>query len=251
MSAATYTRFEMLRLVRNRQNMIFSLGFPIVMFFLLAGPNKDNHNFGGDENTHTGLFAPQYYMIGLLAFGAMVAVLSSGARIAAERTVGWNRLMRLTPLRPGAYLRTKILTGYLMAGIGLVLLYAAGIALGVRMPFADWLAMTGLVLVALIPFAALGIGMGHVLNDDAAGPAMGGGVSLFAFLGGSWFPILGDGAFVQFCKLLPSYWLVQAGHIGLGSGNSWGVEAWLVIAVWSAAGIIFAMWAYRRDTRRA
>jgi ABC-2 type transport system permease protein len=241
----------MLRLVRNRQNMIFSLGFPIVMFFLLAGPNKDNHNFGGDENTHTGLFAPQYYMIGLLAFGAMVAVLSSGARIAAERTVGWNRLMRLTPLRPGAYLRTKILTGYLMAGIGLVLLYAAGIALGVRMPFADWLAMTGLVLVALIPFAALGIGMGHVLNDDAAGPAMGGGVSLFAFLGGSWFPILGDGAFVQFCKLLPSYWLVQAGHIGLGSGNSWGVEAWLVIAVWSAAGIIFAMWAYRRDTRRA
>jgi ABC-2 type transport system permease protein len=231
--------------------MIFSLGFPIVMFFLLAGPNKDNHNFGGDENTHTGLFAPQYYMIGLLAFGAMVAVLSSGARIAAERTVGWNRLMRLTPLRPGAYLRTKILTGYLMAGIGLVLLYAAGIALGVRMPFADWLAMTGLVLVALIPFAALGIGMGHVLNDDAAGPAMGGGVSLFAFLGGSWFPILGDGAFVQFCKLLPSYWLVQAGHIGLGSGNSWGVEAWLVIAVWSAAGIIFAMWAYRRDTRRA
>jgi ABC-2 type transport system permease protein len=250
-TAATYTRFEMLRLVRNRQSMIFSLGFPIVMFFLLAGPNKDNHNFGGDEHTHTGLFAPQYYMIGLLAFGAMVAVLSSGARIAAERKVGWNRLMRLTPLRPGAYLRTKILTGYMTAGIGIVLLYIAGIALGVRMPFGDWLAMTGLVLVALIPFAALGIGLGHVLNDDAAGPAMGGGVSLFAFLGGSWFPILGDGAFVQFCKLLPSYWLVQAGHIGLGSGNTWGVEAWLVIAVWSAAGIIFAMWAYRRDTRRA
>jgi ABC-2 type transport system permease protein len=181
----------------------------------------------------------------------MVAVLSSGARIAAERTVGWNRLMRLTPLRPGAYLRTKILTGYLMAGIGIVLLYAAGIALGVRMPFGDWLAMTGLVLVSLIPFAALGIGFGHILNDDAAGPAMGGAVSLFAFLGGSWFPILGDGAFVQFCKLLPSYWLVQAGHIGLGSGSTWGLEAWLVIAVWSAAGIIFAMWAYRRDTRRA
>ena len=97
-SYATYTRFEMLRLLRNRQNLIFSLAFPIVMYFLLAGPNKDNHNFGGTKAHPTGLFAPQYYMVGLLAFGGMVAVLSGGARIAAERTVGWNRLLRLTPL---------------------------------------------------------------------------------------------------------------------------------------------------------
>ncbi len=251
MTALTYTRYEMLRLLRNRQNLIFSLAFPIVMYFLLAGPNKDNHNFGGDAHTHTGLFAPQYYMTGLLAFGAMVAVLSSGARIAAERTVGWNRLLRLTPLTPRNYLRTKVLTGYLMAGIGLVLLYAAGISLGVRLPVSQWLEMTGLVLVALVPFAALGIGMGHVLNDDAAGAALGVGTSLFAFLGGSWFPITGHGLFVQFCQCLPSYWLVQAGHVGLGAGSTWGVRAWAVIAVWAVAAAVFAMWAYQRDTRRA
>ena len=103
-------------------------GFPIVMYFLLAAPNRNNHNFGGDASTHTGLFAPQYYMVGLLAFGTMVAVLSGGARIAAERTIGWNRLLRLTPLTARGYLRTKVLTGYLMAGLSIVLLYAAGIA---------------------------------------------------------------------------------------------------------------------------
>src|SRR5664279_1280654 len=124
---ATYTRFEMLRLLRNKQNLVFSLAFPIVMYFLLAGPNKDNRNFGGDATHHTGLFAPQYYMVGLLAFGGMVAVLSGGARIAAERTVGWNRLLRLTPLSASGYLRTKILTGYLMAVLGIVLLYTSGI----------------------------------------------------------------------------------------------------------------------------
>jgi ABC-2 type transport system permease protein len=251
MSTATYTRFEMLRLVRNRQNLLFSVAFPIVMYFLLAGPNKDNHNFGGTAKVHTGIFAPQYYMISLLAFGGMVAVLSGGARIAAERTVGWNRLLRLTPLSASGYLRTKVLTGYLMAGIAIVLLYAAGISLGVRQSIGNWFEMTALVLIALIPFAALGIGMGHLLNDDAAGPALGGGVSLLAFLGGSWFPITGGGLFVGFCKLLPSYWLVQAGHIGLGAGNSWGVEAWVVIAAWSVACGVFAMWAYQRDTRRA
>jgi ABC-2 type transport system permease protein len=251
MSTLTYTRYEMLRVLRNRQSVIFSLLFPIVMYFLLAGPNKNNHNFAGTKQHPTGLFAPQYYMVGLLAFGSMIAVLSGGARIAAERTIGWNRMLRLTPLTPRSYLRTKILTGYLLAIAGIVLLYAAGISLGVRLGIGQWLEMTALVLVALVPFAALGIALGHLVNDDAAGPALGGGVSLFAFLGGTWFPITGSGAFAQFCQLLPSYWLVQAGHVGLGQGNPWGVKAWVVIAVWSIAAGVLAMWAYRRDTRRA
>lgn len=251
MSTLTYTRFELLRTVRNRQSFIFSLAFPLVMYFLLAGPNKDNHNFGGTKGHPTHLFAPLYYMVGLLGFGAIVAVMGGGARIAAERTVGWNRQLRLTPLSARSYLRTKVLTGYLMAVISIALLYACGIAMGVRLPMVNWLEMTGLILVALIPFAALGIALGHLLNDDAMGPALGGGVSLFAFLGGTWFPITGGGLFVQFCQLLPSYWLVQAGHVGLGAANAWHAKAWFVVGVWAVACAAFAMWAYRRDTKRA
>jgi ABC-2 type transport system permease protein len=250
MSAATYARFELLRTLRNRQAFVFSLLFPVIMYFLLAGPNRSNHNFGGDSSTHTGLFAPQYYMVGLLAFGGMIAVLSAGARIAAERTIGWNRQLRITPLSVRNYLRTKVLVAYLMAAISMVLLYAAGITLGVRMPFGHWAQMTLLVLIALVPFTALGIALGHLLRDDAMGPVVGGTVSLFAFLGGTWFPIVGNGLFVDLVKLLPSYWLVQAGHIGLGVSNPWGREAWLVVAAWSAATIAFAAWAFRRDTAR-
>lgn len=251
MSTLTYTRFELLRAVRNRQSFLFTVAFPIVMYLLLAGPNRNNHDFGGTPGQHTGLFAPQYYMVGLLGFGAMVAVLSTGARIAAERTIGWNRQLRLTPLSARGYLRTKILTGYLLALVTIALLYIAGISMGVRLPFTSWVHMTGLIVVALIPFAALGIGAGHLLKDDAAGPAMGGSVSLFAFLGGTWFPITGGGFFAGFCQLLPSYWLVQAGHLGLGASNPWGAKAWVVIAAWSLGAIAFAAWAYRRDTSRA
>ena len=115
MSSATYIKYELLRTVRNKRSFIFSLIFPLVMFFLLAAPNKNNHNFGGTKGHPTGIFAPQYYMVGLLAFGAMIAVLSGGARIAAERTVGWNRQLRLTPLTPRIYFRAKIVTSYLLA----------------------------------------------------------------------------------------------------------------------------------------
>ncbi len=252
MNSATYVKFELLRTIRNKRSFFFSLAFPLVMYFLLALPNKDNHNFGGTKSAPTHIFAPQYYMLGLLAFGSMIAVLSGGARIAAERSVGWNRQLRLTPLTPRAYFRAKILTGYLMAAFSIVLLYASGIALGVRIhPFDNWLKMTGLVLVALIPFAALGIALGHLLTVDSMGPAMGGITSLFAFLGGSWFPITGDGFFVDFCKTLPSYWLTRAGQIGLGgSTDPWGSRGWLTVAAWAVACTAFAMWAYRRDTQR-
>jgi ABC-2 type transport system permease protein len=37
-------------------------------------------------------------LVGLTAFGTMNTVLSTGTRIAGERSVGWNRQLRLTPL---------------------------------------------------------------------------------------------------------------------------------------------------------
>ena len=49
--------------------------------------------------------------------------------------------------------------------------------------------MTGLILVGLIPFAALGIMLGHLLTPDSIGPAMGGGIALLALIGGTWGPI--------------------------------------------------------------
>ena len=196
----------------------------------------------------TGISAPLYYMVGLAAFGAMAAILSSGTRIAGERAVGWNRQLRITPLTTRAYLRTKVLTGYLMALLTVGLLYLAGSALGVRLPAADWVHMTLLMIVALIPFAALGILLGHLLTVDSIGPAVGGLTAMLAFVSGTWFP-LGHGLLNDIGQCLPSYWLVQASHVALG-GQAWPAKGWAVVAVWSAVLSVLARRAYRRDTQR-
>ena len=80
MNRAAYIRFELLRTVRNRRFFVLALGFPIVLYFLIAVPNRNEDNLGG-----SGLSAPLYYMVGLAAFGAMNAMLSVGGRIATER----------------------------------------------------------------------------------------------------------------------------------------------------------------------
>jgi ABC-2 type transport system permease protein len=164
--------------------------------------------------------------------------------------VGWNRQLRISPLSTRAYFRAKVLTAYMMALLSLFALYIAGASLGVSIPAGEWLKMTLLILVGLIPFGALGILIGHLLTPDSIGPAMGGGVALFAFLGGTWFPITGHGFFIHgLAQLIPSYWLVQASHIAVG-GEAWDAKAWIVDAVWTIVLIALARRAYKRDTKR-
>ena len=81
--ALNYTRFELLRTFRNRRFFVFSLGFPVVLYLLIAGPNGNEDNLGG-----SGISARLYFMVGLAAFGTMNGVVAAGARIALERTLG-------------------------------------------------------------------------------------------------------------------------------------------------------------------
>ena len=241
MSTATYTRFELVRLSRNLRFFIFSLVFPLVLYYVIAGGNR--------HAKIAGLPFPTYYMMGMVAWGTMAAVVSGGARIAAERSIGWNRQLRLTPLAPRRYLVTKALSGYVMALVSIVLMFAAGMSLGVSLPVSSWLEMTGLVLVGLIPFAVFGILIGHLVSVDSMGPAMGGTISIFALLGGSWGPI-GNGTWVEGAlKLLPSYWITRASQVAV-HGGGWPVEAWVVVAVWTLVLVAITRRVYERDTKR-
>lgn len=241
MTALAYTGLELVRNLRNRQYFLLSLGLPVALYLLMAGPRREVTDLAG-----SGVPAPLYYLSGMIAFAGIAAMLASGARIAGDRIAGWTRQLRVTPLPAGGYLRGKLAAAYMMALIAIALLYAAGAALGVRLPATAWLHMTGLVLIGLVPFAALGVALGHLLGVEAIGPTIGGVTSLLAFVSGTWFPL--HGTLADVAPYLPSYWLVQASRVALGGG--WPAQGWLVVAGWSAALIAVAARAYRRDTQR-
>ena len=240
--SSTYLRLEIVRLFRNWRFFLFSLGFPLILYLLLAGPNRDKH--------FQGIPVPVYYMVGMVAWGSMTAVMAGGGRIAAERAAGWNRQLRLTPLRESTYLATKVLAGYVMAFCSMILLAVAGTSVGVRLSLRGWVTLIGLVVVGLVPFATLGIALGHLVSVDAMGPAMGGVTALLALLGGAWGPIAENGWLHDLVEWLPSYWLVRAGRAAFGAGG-WPPKAWIVIAVWTVVLVRVGQRAYARDTRRA
>jgi ABC-2 type transport system permease protein len=243
MSSLLYTKYELVRTLRNRRFLLLSLVIPLVLYFTIASPRADQ-TIGGTHISYA-----LYFMVSLASFGTMSGMLSSGARIAGERSVGWTRQLRISPLRPSAYFRAKVLTAYMMALISMAAMFASGAALGVQLSAAHWLELIGLMLIGLVPFAALGITLGHMLTPDSIGPALGGGVSLLALVGGIWFPLGNSGFLYHLALYMPSYWLVQASHVALG-GAPWPARGWIVIAAWTVILTRVAQRAYRRDTGR-
>jgi ABC-2 type transport system permease protein len=242
MTYPAYLRYEVLRNFRNWRFLFLTLAFPLVLYLLIGSVNRHA------QFEHVAF--PVYFMTAMATLGAMAAVISGCAIIAAERASGWSRQMRVTPLPARTYFRAKVVVGYLRALLTLVLLALAGTALGVRLPAQGWLTVLGLFLVGLIPFAVLGILLGHLIGADAAALATGGIVTLFALLGGVYgVQVATSGPVFQIIKALPSYWLVQAGKTALG-GHDWPAQGWIVIAAWTVVLVPLAVRVYRRDTSR-
>jgi len=240
MTRSTYLYYEVLRNFRNWRFFFLALAFPLVLYFTVAGANR--------HTVFDGTAFPLYFMVAMATLGTMAGVVSGAAIIAAERSSGWTRQMRITPLGTGAYFGAKVLNAYLRALLTIALMCLAGTLLGVRLSAGEWLTVIGLLLVGLVPFTVLGVLLGHLVGPDASAPAVGGIVTLFCLLGGVYgFQIAKSGAVFEVIKALPSYWLVQAGKTALG-GGSWPTEGWIVIAVWTAVLTLVAVLVYRRDT---
>src|SRR4029450_14021848 len=96
-----------------------------------------------------------------------------------------------------------VASAYATALLTIAVLYAAGISLGVSLSAGNWLEMTRLLACGLLPFAALGIMLGHLVSPEAVGPTIGGLTGLLGFLGGGLFP-LGDGVLRDIAPAPPS-----------------------------------------------
>jgi ABC-2 type transport system permease protein len=243
MSSITHFRYEVLRTLRNRVFYGVTLALPLVLFFGVAS--------GQRHATFSGTSFPLYFMTAMAVYGSMFAVVGPGARIARDIAGGWTRQLRITPLRARTDLTAKVASGYLLALPTLALLYLAGAALGVRLAAGQWLELTGLIMVGLVPFVVIGLVLGYLTPVDALAPALGGIVVLFSLFGGVYgFELAKSGPLFDVMKALPSYWLVQAGRTVVLDSGGWPAEAWIVIAIWTAVLVPAAGLAYRRTAAR-
>ena len=237
-------KLELRRMVRNRRTVIFTLVMPAV-FFLLFGANSNyRHERIGDGNV-TG-----YVLISMAVYGAMLATTSGGAMVSVERAAGWSRQLRLTPLKPVAYIAVKLVLAMIIGAVSVAVAFLVGAFAGAELPAHAWVESGLLAWVCALVFAAFGLFMGYLLPSENVMQIIGPVLAVLSFAGGLFVPVdqLGH-TFATIAKFTPVYGVGEIARYPLThDGNLW--LAALNVVVWTLIFSVGAMWRFRRDTAR-
>ncbi|WP_328473953.1 ABC transporter permease [Actinoplanes sp. NBC_00393] len=235
---------ELRRLVRNKRTVIFTLIMPAAFFLLFGTSSGYRTERVGDGNV-TG-----YVLISMAVYGAMLATTGGGAMVSVERAAGWSRQLRLTPLKPAAYVAVKIILAMITGAVSVAVAFAVGAVSGAELPATAWLGCGLLAWACSLVFAAFGLFMGYLLPSENVMQILGPVLALLAFAGGLFVPVdqLGD-TFATIAKFTPVYGVgVIARYPLVHDGTLWvGV---INVVAWTALFAAGAMWRFRRDTAR-
>jgi ABC-2 type transport system permease protein len=241
----TVLGLEVRRLMRNRRTVIISILFPVV-FFLIFGLNKA-YALQRDGRGNVAAFV----MVSMALYGAVLATTNAGSMVSIERSAGWSRQLRLTPLSPAAYITIKMLTALVLGLCSVVAVFAAGlITHKASMPGYLWIVSGLSVWIGSLVFAAFGLFMGYLLPIENVMQILGLGLAALSFLGGLFVPLNQLPHIVQtIAEFTPLYGLNQLVHAPMLGGSvhlAWAANAviWLVIFAGGAA------WRMRGDTGR-
>jgi ABC-2 type transport system permease protein len=235
---------EFRRMLRNRRTVVFTFVMPAVLL-LLFGKQK------GTIDGAPGLNITGYVMVSMAVYGAMLATTSGGAMVSVERAAGWSRQLRLTPLKPIAYVAVKLVLAMSIGLISVLVANVVGYFIGAKLPGAGvWLACAALAWICALVFAAFGLFMGYLLPSENVMQILGPVLAVLSFAGGLFVPVDSFGhVFATIAKFTPVY---GVGELARGplthDGNLW--LAALNVIVWTALFGAGAMWRFRRDTAR-
>jgi ABC-2 type transport system permease protein len=229
------TRLEIIRALRNRRVMFFTILYPTVLFLLIGNSAK------GDFQ---GIPLKTYFLVSMASFGALGAALTTNAqKIAQERKEGWTRQLRLTALPGNGYVIGKIGSATVVTVPAVLIVFVAGALEGVKLSGAHWVGAFLVLWLGSLAFTALGIAIGYGVPHDSVQLVTMIVYIASSFLGGLWFPV--DGGLAKVGRAFPTYQVrqlatdvVTGAHVP-GSGVAI-LLAWLV-----GAGILAAAM-YRR-----
>jgi ABC-2 type transport system permease protein len=239
---SAYFRFELRRLVREPRLFIFTVFMPVISYVVFTGVG----DMRGDTE---GVSLAVALMVGMAGYGAVAGVLSVGSVVSVERTSGWLRQLRITPLHPVAVVAVRGLLATLTAipsviGVGI----AGRLEHHVSLPLDRWILLVLVMWLGTIPFALLGLAIGYALPPQLAQPANFLSFFCLSVLGGLLVPVAVFPRLLRYvAHALPTNryaelgWAVAGGHLPTALGGT-------VLLGWTALFAVLAAAAYHRST---
>lgn len=228
-------------ILRDPLNLMFGLGFPVVLLLLLSAIQA---------NIPVPLFEIQRLTPGVTIFGLSFITLFSATLIARDRESALLQRLYTTPLQPADYI-----LGYMLPTIPIAMgqsaaCYLVAVMLGLPVTVNILWAILFVVPVAAM-YIALGLLCGSVFNVKQVGGICGGLLTnLSAWLAGIWFDLdLVGGTFQKIANCLPFVHGVELAR-GVIGGNM--VQAlphlWLILG-YAAVTVAAAVLLFLRQMR--
>ena len=239
----TVLGIELRRMLRNRRTIIFTLVLPAALLLSFGGQK------GWDDRSGSGNVAA-YILISMALYGAALTAAAGGSMVALERSLGWSRQLRLTPLKPVVYILIKALVALVMGGLAIAAVNVVGVLQGKAvMPTHVWIVTPFLTLACTLTFAALGVFIGYVVPGENAMQILGPGLALMSFLGGVFIPL------DQYSNVVRhiAYWTPMFGPSEIARSLLTHELPWYAVvnAVgWFAIFVLGAAWRMSKDTAR-
>lgn len=212
MKMITFAKRNAKEILRDPLNLLFGLGFPLVLIFLLSAIQA---------NIPVALFAIQRLAPGVTVFGLSFMALFSATIIAKDR--GSSLLQRLytTPLTPVDFLLGYTLPMIPLAVTQCVICYITAIILGLDITVGIVYAVVFIIPVSML-YISLGLLCGSVFTDKQVGGICGALLTnLSAWLSGVWFDLdLVGGAFQKIAYALPFVHAVELERSALAANFS-------------------------------
>lgn len=229
-------------ILRDPLNVLFGLGFPVVLLVLLSAIQA---------NIPVELFAIENLAPGISVFGLSFMTLFSATLIARDRESALLQRLYTTPLMPADFI-----LGYLLPMIPIALAQSAVcylLAITLGLPAA---ANILLAIVALLPMAvfyiSLGLLCGSVCNVKQVGGICGALLTnLSAWLSGVWFDLeLVGGAFGKIANLLPFVHAVELERAVIAGDFSAALPHFYPVAGYALVTLIGAILLFLRQMKR-
>jgi ABC-2 type transport system permease protein len=194
-------------ILRDKINILFGLGFPIIILMLLSFVQK---------NVPAPMFQLQQLTPGIIVFGFSFFSLFSGMLIAKDRTSSLFMRLFTSPLKAYHFIVSYYIPFIPLAILQAIITFIVAIFLGLDFTFNIF----GVLLVSIpaaVLFLSLGILFGTTLNDKQVGGVCGALLTNFsAWLSDTWFQVdLAGATFAAIAKALPFYHAVEAGRFAL------------------------------------
>jgi len=239
----TVLGIELRRMLRNRRTVAFTLILPAALALSFGGQS------GWDDRVGVGNVGA-YILASMAMYGAALTAAAGGSMVALERSLGWSRQLRLTPLHPVAYILMKAFVALVMGALAIVAVNIVGLVQGkAEMPTSTWVQCGVLALVCTLTFAALGVFIGYIVPGENAMQILGPGLALLAFLGGLFIPLDNYAEGVR----LVAYWTPMYGVAEVVRAPLTHELPWYAVvnAVgWCALFVAGAAWRMSKDTAR-